>query len=514
MEQNLIQVVKFKPEHTVPTILCCNCGNIMQSNGLNMCNDCIAITVDLAKDVQKEGVLTFCKNCERVLVPPNVWIYAPRESRELLGSCLKRLRGLSKLKIIDARFLWTEPHSRRTKMKIKVQGEAKEFANTQIQQSFEVEFTEVSNQCPDCAKSYTANTWRASIQIRQKVEHKKTFLYLEQLILKNRQHKNTVSIQESKEGLDFFYGNRNHAVKMIEFLTSVVPAKVGKSSELISTNVHTSIKSYKFSYSVEIVPICRDDLVVLPKKVATSLGSISQLVLCHGIGNTVHFIDPKTLKTAELTSANYWKTPFSSLATAREMTEFMVLDVEPIGAAYGKFILADVTIARTADMGRNDTQYIVRTHLGGILHPGDYTMGYYLVDNNFNSDLWDSLKAESIPDVILVRKSYPDKTRNRNWKLKRMAKEYNEEPKTKNDAFERQQREYEEFLRELEEDPEIRQDMNLYKKETEYEEASESENESDGDDPLIKLEELKLESDSDNYEDEAEEEGDDDEDIE
>jgi len=26
-------------------------------------------------------------------------------------------------------------------------------------------------QCPECAKSYTANVWRASVQVRQKVLH-------------------------------------------------------------------------------------------------------------------------------------------------------------------------------------------------------------------------------------------------------------------------------------------------------------------------------------------------------
>jgi len=33
------------------------------------------------------------------------------------------------------------------------------------------------------------NTWKASVQVRQKVTHKRTFLWLEQLILKHNAHK-------------------------------------------------------------------------------------------------------------------------------------------------------------------------------------------------------------------------------------------------------------------------------------------------------------------------------------
>lgn len=498
----------------------------MESNGLAMCSDCIGLAVDITEGIQKEATLIFCKNCERLSVPPYNWIYAPRESKELLGACLKRLKGLSKVRLIDAKFIWTEPHSRRTVIKVTVQGEAEKFQNTVIQQDFKVTFVETTSQCRDCAKSFTANTWRAIIQIRQKVDHKKTFFYLEQLILKNNAHRNTVSIQESREGLDFFYSQRNHALKMLDFLTSVVPARSYKSEEAISQDTHTGAKSYKFSYSVEIVPICKEDLVVLPKKLARAQGNINPLVLCHRIGNTVHFIDPSTLQTTEVTSNTYWREPFPALSTTQNLTEYMVLDIEPVGPVNGKFALADVTVARTADMGRNDATYYVRTHLGGILHPGDAAMGYHLANNNFNSDLWDELNPEVIPDVVLVKKAYPNKTKSktRSWKLRRMAKESNdlEEQRARgikgNDAMERSQRDYEEFLRELEEDPEFRSEINLYKldeaaKEEEERKAEESEKrEGDDDDdddeedyPEIKLNELRTDEGED-WEDEEEEE--------
>ena len=90
--------------------------------------------------------------------------------------------------------------------------------NVMIQQTCQIEYYVHAVQCPDCARSFTANTWTAKVQIRQKVPHKRTFLYLEQMILKHKAHMDTISIEEVKDGLDFFYGQKNHAIKMVDFL--------------------------------------------------------------------------------------------------------------------------------------------------------------------------------------------------------------------------------------------------------------------------------------------------------
>ena len=52
----------------------------------------------------------------RYLNPPNFWVTAALESRELMALCLKKLKNLSKVKLIDAIFVWTEPHSKRIKV--------------------------------------------------------------------------------------------------------------------------------------------------------------------------------------------------------------------------------------------------------------------------------------------------------------------------------------------------------------------------------------------------------------
>ncbi|KAL1969748.1 hypothetical protein VTN77DRAFT_8301 [Rasamsonia byssochlamydoides] len=506
------------------TILCYNCGAPIDGTSAAgaLCPDCVKLTVDISEGIQREATLHTCKDCERWLQPPSTWVSAAPESRELLAICLKKLRGLSKVRIIDASFIWTEPHSRRVKVKITIQQEA--FQGTILQQTFEVEYVVATQQCPDCAKSYTHNTWRASVQVRQKVPHKRTFLYLEQLILKHHAHKDTINIKETKDGLDFFFAQRNHAEKMVDFLSSVAPVRVKKSQELISMDVHTSTKSYKITFSVELIPICKDDLVALPLKLARSLGNIAPLTLCYRVGTSINLLDPNTLQTADVPTPVYWRSPFKNLADVQDLVEFIVMDIEPIGESNGRFYLAEATVARASDMGVNDTTYFCRTHLGGVLRVGDSALGYHLTGANFNDPNFEAIEQSSqygstVPDVILVRKYYARKKKpKRNWKLKRMARE-EEEPSRRQDQ-ERLEADFEMFLRDIEEDQELRSTLALYKAksdkrrtekmegiegadtgaaEDEMDEDSESE---DDDVPKISMDELLDEFDELNVDDE------------
>jgi nonsense-mediated mRNA decay protein 3 len=408
-----------------------------------------------------------CRDCDRWLSPPNQWLVAAPESRELLALCLRKLRGLSKARIIDASFIWTEPHSRRVKVKIAIQQEV--LQDSIIQQTFEVEYVVAYQQCPDCAKSYTPNTWRSVVQVRQKVAHKRTFLYLEQLILKHPAHKDAINIKEVHDGIDFFFSQRNHAEKFVDFLGSVAPIRTKKSQELISMDIHTSAKSYKFTFSCELIPICRDDLVALPIKLAKQIGNISPLVLCYRVGTSINLLDPSTLQTSEVSTPVYWRSPFTSIADVQDLVEFVVLDIEPVLQPKGRFLLAEATVARASDLGVNDKTYFTRTHLGGIIHPGDSVLGYHLSGTNFNNAHYeaiesDRLYASTIPDVVLVKKHYARRKKNktRNWRLKRMDREQSDMLPRRQDQ-DRLERDFEMFLRDVEEDTDLRNMLALYK---------------------------------------------------
>lgn len=461
------------------------------------------LTIDVSQGIQREATLHFCRDCDRWLLPPSSWIVAAPESRELLALCLKKLRGLHKVRIIDASFIWTEPHSRRVKVKLTIQDSVSE--GVVLQQAFEIEYVVAYQQCPDCAKSYTANTWKACVQLRQKVTHKRTFLYLEQLILKHSAHRDTINIKEVKDGLDFYYSAKNQAEKFVDFLNSVTPVRTKKSQELISMDIHTSIAQYKFTWSCELVPICKDDLVALPIKLAKSIGNISPLGLCYKIGTSVYILDPHTLQTADISAPIYWRAPFTNLADVQELVEFVVMDIEPLGPQKGRWQLAEATVARASDLGRNDKTYYCRTHLGNIVHPGDSVMGYQLTGTNFNSPQFEALEesntyASQIPDVMLVKKFYArkKKSKNRNWRLKRLDAIDKGDLLPKKADQEKMDRDYEMFLRDVEEDTELRSTLALYKaqqeqKKRDEDEMSMAETTDDGEDddvPQIDMDEL------------------------
>jgi len=324
--------------------------------------------------------------------------------------------------------------------------------------------------------------------------------------------KDALNIKEAKDGIDFFFSARNQAVKFVDFLKSSVPLQVKNSPELVSEDTHSGSKSMKFAFSVEIIPICKDDLVALPIPLAKKIGNISPLALCYRIGTSVNLLDPQTLRTAEISSPVYWheKFPFTALADAQELVEFVVLDIEPVGVQKGKWALAEATVARAADLGVNENTYFTRTHLGNLLHPGDSVMGYLLTGSNFNNKHFDDIEAShsyssTIPDVVLVKKHWPGRRRNRqrHWRLRRMAKDEGELLPKKSEQ-DRVEAEYEMFLRDVEEDEELRAALALYKntstkgrkpkaQEMDVDEASVAETEgmSDDDDaPRVNMDEL------------------------
>jgi nonsense-mediated mRNA decay protein 3 len=207
--------------------------------------------------------------------------------------------------------------------------------------------------------------------VRQKVTHKRTFIWLEQLILKHNAHKDTTNIKEFRDGLDFYYGHRSHAIKMVEFLQSVVPLRMKQSQELISSDIHAGTADFKFTYSVELVPICKDDLVCLPSKTARALSDISPLAVCTRVSNMLTFMDPNTGRYSELRSLPYWDNQFPPLADVKDLIEFYVIDIQ-IESRTQKYAIATAEVAKSTDFG---TTYMVRTHLGHILKAGDHAKG-------------------------------------------------------------------------------------------------------------------------------------------
>ncbi|WAR17106.1 NMD3-like protein [Mya arenaria] len=188
--------------------------------------------------------------------------------------------------------------------------------------------------------------------------------------------------------------------------------------ELISHDVRNNTFNYKHTFSVTIVPICKDNIVCLPKKLASSLGNINPICVCFKVTQTVHLIDPNTLQVAEVSGPVYWRSPFVSLCSPRQLIEYMVMDVQYVndrdkpvirGQVSQKHVLADLWVSRMSDLGVNDQQFFCKTHIGHLLNVGDTVLGFDMGNANLNNDHIEKLKAENLPDVVIVKKVFGDK---------------------------------------------------------------------------------------------------------
>lgn len=81
---------------------------------------------------------------------------------------------------------------------------------------------------------------------------------------------------------------------------------------------------------VELAPICREDLVILPKSLAKEYGGIGPMVVVYKISKFIHILDIHTMQTYEIDQVSYWKNQFKCLIGRERLTEFIVLDIENI----------------------------------------------------------------------------------------------------------------------------------------------------------------------------------------
>lgn len=143
---------------------------------------------------------------------------------------------------------------------------------------------------------------------------------------------------------------------MVDFMQSVLPIKCQHSKKLISHDIHSNIYNYKFTFSIEIVPLSKDSVVCLPKKLTQQLGSISPICLVNRVTSTIHLIDARTgqgklsfnfiylsridnynnlsfihiifFLVCEVSATVYWRNPFSPICNPKQLVEYIVMDID------------------------------------------------------------------------------------------------------------------------------------------------------------------------------------------
>lgn len=400
-------------------ILCCLCGSLIEPNQSNMCIGCLRAQIDISEGIPKSAVVYYCRSCERYQQDQGKWIRAELESNELLTLCLKKLKGLNKVEMVDAAFVWTEPHSKRIKVKLTIQKEV--AGGDTLRHVFVVEYVVNNQMCDLCHRIEAKDFWKAKVQVRQRLDHKKTLLYLEQLLAKNIGQFNCTKTKPLGEGIDFFFDRCDDARKIVEFMQRSIPCRYSMSQQLISHDNRSNIYNYKYTFSVEIVPICNGDIVCLPRVTSRALGNIGRLCICTRVTHNIYLINPFTLKSSEMNATIYFRAPFTSITNSKRLTEYMVMNIEqlnktvtdksaePDAEGEGKYALADVWLVKSSELGDTDTEIHCRTHLGNLLNPGDTVLGFDLANANLNNselEEYQQDQGDRIPDVILLKKHY------------------------------------------------------------------------------------------------------------
>ena len=351
------------------------------------------------------------------------WKHMGDESPQLLAHLLKKL-NLDKLKIklLDALFVWTEPHSKRLKINVNIEKEVLD-EKLRLSSRIVVEFVVKSKQCIECIRESTDHSWGSLVQVRQRSGHQRLD-QLEKLLVDKGLHNLMLDVNVTKEGgFDLYFKNKNQGDKVTEVITAAMPVRRRDSKKLVSTDRRSQTAKMEHTTLLEVVPLNKDDLVILTKQ---HTGGRSDLFICSKTTSNLHFTSPSTLQKVEISAAKYYQCPLSAVFTSRDLVRYVVLDITPLntynwagsGGASSSgssapstreadtLCLAEAEVVREDESGGAEGMLTVVTHLGNILKPGDLALGYHLVTAQVD-ELVRGLPFD-LPDCVLVKKTYKE----------------------------------------------------------------------------------------------------------
>jgi nonsense-mediated mRNA decay protein 3 len=326
---------------------------------------------------------------------------------------------------------------------------------------------------------------------------------LEMALARNPQvRKHVLKIDTCKQGFDFYFMSLTHAQTFSSYLARIAPMRIKTTAKMVSADVKNNTANMKYTVACDMVPLCRDDLIMVHK---SAKGILSGRLCCvTKVSAVVHLVDASPRRSsvmgalAEVAPETYYKSGGEKLyrvvSSSRRLTRYVVLDVELCQDGQNgehptcnrpesksdKFALADVEVARETDFGNNDETFRCVTHLGNLLEVGDVVLGYDLasavlsgaaewsMDRSFNAHF-------TMPDVVLVKKVQgvekeyqEEKKRAKSSASKKRERRRNKEEKKMRELAEAAERmgfleteefDQEQFDKELLNDPELAEEL-------------------------------------------------------
>jgi nonsense-mediated mRNA decay protein 3 len=445
---------------TATQIPCCLCGTTIYPNAANQCSTCLSQSFNLQEQIQRgpggsdKITIYQCRTCRKFQRTEKLWEHAEHESPQLLSICLRHIPALQNhtassthhdsngpLHLIDANWIWTEPHCMRYKLRLTVRADVQ---NVRVQQRVVVLLHCVFQMCPECNREFTNRTWNSVVQLRQKLSQnddqapKKGLIVLEMALAKNKEiRKHVLKIDHVMNGFDFYFLTIPQAHAFVSYIQRMAPIRVRISKKLVSTDSKSNTANMKHTISCDMVPFCSHDLVIIHKS-TPKCKLAGRLALVTKLASVIHFIDVSPKRSPnhflkeygmELSAETFYKheKQYHVIQTSNRLVRFIVLDVElcstqsentqaddaSVASLYQgpssgaeKYALADVVVVRESDFGKNDTAYSTVTHLGHLIQPGDTVLGYDLASSSIDWELDENFHHSFIlPDIVLVKKT-------------------------------------------------------------------------------------------------------------
>jgi nonsense-mediated mRNA decay protein 3 len=128
-----------------------------------------------------------------------------------------------------------------------------------------------------------------------------------------------------------FFKSRSQAQRVVAFVNTLFPTITKTSKKLINADKHSNSHRNEIVIVMEVVPLCRFDLVVTPRE----SGRAPELMVVSQLSTNVHMVNPKTLSKVEWNAPKFFGKPVRPLLTAKNLVKFIVLNITPIAASGG-----------------------------------------------------------------------------------------------------------------------------------------------------------------------------------
>jgi nonsense-mediated mRNA decay protein 3 len=420
-----------------------------------------------------------CPKCDRWSVGmhnDHVWAAHAMESQGLLSACMKKIHALQQhqdVKILDASWIWTEPHSKR--LKFFIDSERLIFEQRlPIRQRVLCTYIIKNSQCRDCIIKNSDHTWSAQLQVRQ-TRGKEHTQNIEQILIRHKLGSLMNDVKMVRDGMDLCFDSKQSLERVQAVLLRSLPCVVRSTSKkLISRDAHTNVARTEHVVVVEVVPLLKNDLVLLGKphiagkavgivRRVTSTVQVSLLRSQASGGKSTSSVGMHHHHVS-LTADKVFKNHVPVLIPAGErryLSRFIVLDVtmhtvQPSADGDGDDDtgLVSMTSVNTLSSGRlsraevdvmreddSEVQYRCETDIGHVLQPGDTVLGYdtqrwlpSLQDASYDTPeatFHVSTFLDVIPDVVLVSKVFDEDVHRRRSAIEAAGPEDEEDKKKK-----------------------------------------------------------------------------------